>query len=472
MAFSLKDYQITSEIGRGGFASVYRAKQKSLSREVAIKCLSPQRTQNEADIVRFRREAEAMASLTHDNIIAIYDYAYYNGSYYIVMEYIDGPALDKALENSLPADCALLVLEKVANALRYAHSENIIHRDIKPANILLGCNGQVKLADFGLALFQTGIESYSSPVSVLGTISYMAPEALVSPKEVDARVDVFSLGCLLYQVCSGNLPFRGDSFGEISFHLLNDEPALLPVTGMFQPLAPVIMRCLQKDRENRPTMAEIHDALKETLHDRYHSVQESLVSFVRSASSSAPPGIPMTKEPAAGQPPTASPTGPVLKKRNAASRLAVAGAYISLAIAILLLGFNFLFPGKSSKMLPLPELPQIRQTGSFYEAPKNTLLAKGPDRTLANDGPAPLAGAAPSMNFARLELKGLLPDDTVFLNNKKEPLDSSFELNPGSYHLDVRRKARPPVTRELELLPYERLVVNMPKEGALHVRKK
>ena len=93
MAFSLKDYEITAEIGQGGFASVFRARQKSLSREVAIKRLSPQRTQNAAEILRFRREAEAMATLTHDNIVAVFDYAFHNGSYYIVMEYVDGMTL-------------------------------------------------------------------------------------------------------------------------------------------------------------------------------------------------------------------------------------------------------------------------------------------------------------------------------------------------------------------------------------------
>lgn len=485
MAFSLKDYQITGEIGRGGFASVYRARQKSLSREVAIKCLSPQRTQNEGEIVRFRREAEAMASLTHDNIIAVYDYAYFSGSYYIVMEYIDGLALDKAIDNGIPTDCSLLILEKVAGALRYAHAENIIHRDIKPANILLGRNGQVKLADFGLALFQTGIESFSSPASVLGTISYMAPEALVSPKDVDARIDVFSLGCLVYQVCSGKLPFTGDSFGEISFHLLNDEPLPLAGNGTLQALAAITMRCLQKDRENRPAIAEIHNALKEALLDRYHTAHEAMIAFVRnasvsasvSASCSATSGassgasrnaLPL-KAPIAGRPQNI-PLAASPLRNTLASRFVTAGAVLCLAVTALLLCYYFLFYGKPSKTPPLPELPQIRQNSAVSDAAKNA-LPKTSDSVLAIDGPAPLEGTAPSMKVAKLELKGLLPDDTVFLNNRKKPHDSSLMLTPGRYHLDLRRKAGVSVIRELELLPYERQVVDLPKEGTVDGRK-
>jgi eukaryotic-like serine/threonine-protein kinase len=467
MAFSLKDYQITGEIGQGGFASVYRAKQKSLSREVAIKRLSPQRTQIEADIVRFRREAEAMASLTHDNIVTVYDYAYYNGSYYIVMEFIDGPPLDKAIEGGLPSDCALLVLEKVAGALHYSHSQNIIHRDIKPANILLGRNGRVKLADFGLALFQTGIESYSSPAGVLGTISYMAPEALVSPKDVDARIDVFSLGCLLYQACSGNLPFRGDSFGEISFHLLNDEPVPLAATGVFQVLGPITMRCLQKDREKRPAMSEIHRALKETLGGRYHAAQEALITFVNTSSSNASRGGQPQKSPEALQPQNVPLAAPRLKK-NTVSRLVITSALICLVIVTAFFGFYFSFPQRPSKTPPLPELPRTGQASPFNEAEKNAPTT-GPDRPLAIDGPAPLAaGSNSGMKVAKLELKGLLPDDTVFLNNRKKPHDSGLMLAPGHYRLDLRRKTGVSLIRDLELLPYERQVIDLRKERTGH----
>jgi serine/threonine-protein kinase len=459
MAFSLKDYQITEEIGRGGFASVYRARQKSLSREVAIKCLSPQRAQNDGDIIRFRREAEAMASLTHDNIVTIYDYAYCNGSYYIVMEFIDGPALDKAIEGGIPKDCALVVLEKVTGALRYAHTENIIHRDIKPANILLGRNGQVKLADFGLALFQTGIESYSSPTSVLGTISYMAPEALVSPKEVDARIDVFSLGCLLYQACSGNLPFRGSSFGEISFHLLNSEPEPLAETGTFQSLAAIAMRCLQKDRDKRPSINEIHHALKEALSDRYHAVQEETVSFVRNmplnaSMVSAKPADPFQNAPVAA--------APGKRKIPASRRIAIAVGLCLLGAAVFLY-FQLMGSGKTAKIPPLPELPQFPQNSALSEAARNTPFQNA-DRTLATDGPAPLAATAPGMDVARLVFEGLLPDDSVFINTAlKQPRQGIIKLAPGIYRLDIRRKVGAPVVKELELLPYERRVVNLRK---------
>jgi serine/threonine protein kinase len=459
MAFSLKDYQIAGEIGHGGFATVYRARQKSLSREVAIKCLAPQQTQNEAEIVRFRREAEAMASLKHDNILAVYDYAFYNGNYYIVMEYIDGMPFDKALSNGIPKRAALLVLEKVAGALRYAHAENIIHRDIKPANILLGRNGQVKLADFGLALFQTGIESYSSSTSVLGTISFMAPEALASPKEVDARIDVFSFGCLLYQVCSGTLPFTGNSFGEVSFHLLNDEPAPLADGATSQALAAVTLRCLRKDRENRPAIVDIHNALKETIRDDYHTANEELVSFVRN----------MPSNPVTDQPQKASVATRPAQKKPMTRRVALIAGILLFALTAALCCL-YLFPATPPRTPPLPGLPQINQPPAAGNAELGA-LSEDSDTALATDGPAPLAGAVPGIDFAHLELKGLTTDDTVFLNGKKRPHENILELAPGHYQLTIKGKSRPAVVKELELLPYARQTVDLRKEGSIHGRK-
>jgi serine/threonine protein kinase len=458
MAFSLKDYEITAEIGLGGFASVFRARQKSLSREVAIKRLSPQRTQNASEILQFRREAEAMAALTHDNIIAVFDYAFHNGSYYIVMEYVDGMTFDTALERCVPQECGLFVLEKTAGALRAAHEQNIIHRDIKPANILLGRNGQVKLADFGLALFSTGIEtrtSCASPGSVLGTISYMAPESLASPKEVDNRVDVFSLGCILYRLLAGKHPFRGSNFGEISNRILNDDPPRVP--GQ---LGDVAMRCLQKDREKRLRMTELHEALKNAARDGYHEAQEKLIAFVRNDSGCGGG----TREPSLASPPS--------KKRLRSRTVLIASAsFLAAMIVAIVLVFHPFSTASAAKKHPASSLPAMP---SFSSRTSETWQEHAP-RVAVKNGPSPMTATVLDMKAGTLVLKGLTVQDTVFLNSRPARLpapkpgeetreDTRLELLPGHYRLDIRRENGQAFSRELELVPFERQIIDLKKE--------
>jgi tRNA A-37 threonylcarbamoyl transferase component Bud32 len=466
MAFSLNDYTITGTIGQGGFASVFRARQKSLSREVAIKRLSPERTQNADEILRFRREAEAMASLTHDNIIAVFDYAFHNGSYYIIMEYVEGMAFDAALGHGLPQECGLFVLEKTAGALTIAHSQNIIHRDVKPANILLGRNGQVKLADFGLALFQTGMESLSVSGSILGTISYMAPEALVSPKEVDSRVDVFSIGCIVYEALAGKHPFGGTSFGEIADRILNEEPCKPPAAG-FPRLADAVMQCLHKDREKRPGMQELYDELKAAVHAGYHTAQEKLIAFVRQ-------GCKKEASPdAAAVPADTAVTahGKNLRQRIPYVPVLIAAAVIA-AAAMLIALFHptatvHKSPASSLPMLPALDVADVREASPGAQPGAQPRHA---EKAVVKDGPAPVTGAAVDMNAGILVFRGLAAQDTVLLNSKAVTVvpgqngEMLLELLPGYYRLDIRRNSGRPLLRELELVPFERQIIDLRKE--------
>lgn len=459
MAFSLKDYQILSEIGHGGFASVYRAKQKSLSREVAIKRLSPSRMQNAAEILRFRREAEAMAALTHDNIVSVFDYAYHNGSYYIVMEYIDGMAFDAALDRGVSKECALFILEKTAGALKFAHSQDIIHRDIKPANILLGRNGQVKLADFGLALFSSGIESFTSPGSVLGTISYMAPEALASPKEVDNRVDVFSFGCIIYQVIAGKHPFDGSNFGEISYRILNEEPLPLPAGAVPARLADVTLRCLQKDREKRPAMTEVHDGLAAVMRDGYHEAQETVIAFVRRGSGQKT-SWEILRMPL--------PAAPVQSRKKLPSLRAIAMAVAAAALITMAILLRTSLIGNKHHPQSLPALQSFNSSDTV-ETARGMPHSKRAQRAQSKNGPAPVTGTALDMKTGTLVIRGLAVQDTVLINDQPVPTspkgeEAQFELVPGYYHLDIRRKSGPPVLRDLELVPFERQIIDLGKE--------
>ncbi|MBN2189253.1 MAG: serine/threonine protein kinase [Chitinispirillaceae bacterium] len=463
MAFSLNDYEIAAEIGQGGFASVFRARQKSLSREVAIKRLSPQRTQNAPEILRFRREAEAMASLTHDNIVSVFDYAFHEGSYYIVMEYVDGMTLETALDRDFPLECSLFALEKAASALMAAHEQEIIHRDVKPANILLGRNGQVKLADFGIALFRTGIEtrtSCASPGAVLGTICYMAPEALVSPKNVDNRIDVFSLGCIVYQALADKLPFEGADFGEISHRLLNDEPAPLP-SGTPARLAAMTMRCLAKDREKRPAMSELHEVLQTSIRGMYHESQEKLTAFVRKGCRQQSPA------------PVSQPTVPASdEQKRTLTRPLIAAAVLLAAAAVAVAAFLAYqsFSAKRPAASDLPVLPSLNTMTAPGEFPSETLPHPAPE-AMITDGPAPMTGSGIGLKTGTLVLKGLdakKGPDSVFLNGAPASAatqggEQRFELAPGRYRLDIRRSGAPAFTRELELVPFERQVIDLRK---------
>jgi hypothetical protein len=202
------DYEIVGVIGRGGMGIVYKAVRKSDDRTVALKVLSPRSLGAPEFVERFTREAEALAQLNHPNIIAIHQSGVYDGVPFLVMEYVHGMSLRKRIRaKSLNAERAVEIASQVCDALQYAHSRGIIHRDIKPENILVRDDGVVKIADFGLAKL-TSTEQLRLTLSnvAMGTPHYMAPEQLEKSADVDERADLFSLGVVLYEMLTGQLP--------------------------------------------------------------------------------------------------------------------------------------------------------------------------------------------------------------------------------------------------------------------------
>ena len=209
-------FELREKIGAGGMSTVYRGVHKTLNYPVAIKILHPALAGDENFIVRFEREARAASSLQSNNIASVIDFGAENDAYFIVMEFIDGPDLSQLLERMLedqegicgfPAEIALILLEESAYGLQEAHAHSIIHRDVKPSNILLNTNGEVKIADFGLARDTSAISplyqrDLTMPGTVVGTPSYMSPEQAVSKESVDHRTDIFSLGVVAYQLLS------------------------------------------------------------------------------------------------------------------------------------------------------------------------------------------------------------------------------------------------------------------------------
>ena len=220
------DYELLEEVGRGGQGVVFRARQKSLNRIVALKVISLGQWASEAHLKRFRREAEAAASLEHPGIVPIHDVGERDGSCYFSMKFVEGGQLDEVVRRTpMSVRQAAELIAKVARTVHYAHEHGILHRDIKPGNILLDKNGEPHLTDFGLARLLDTQSSVTRTIDVLGTPSYMAPEqAAGETTKLSKATDVYGLGAVLYQLLTGQPPFAGGTTYETIRLLRDTEP--------------------------------------------------------------------------------------------------------------------------------------------------------------------------------------------------------------------------------------------------------
>ena len=202
--------EILELIGRGGMGAVYKARQPSLDRFVALKILLPDIGKDPTFAERFNREARALAKLNHPHIVSVYDSGHVGGLYYFVMEYVDGVNLRQAIQaEQISPEKALAIVPQICDALQYAHEEGVVHRDIKPENVLLDRKGRVKVADFGLAKLlglATPDITLTGTRQAMGTLHYMAPEQYERPQAVDHRADIYSLGVVFYELLTGKLP--------------------------------------------------------------------------------------------------------------------------------------------------------------------------------------------------------------------------------------------------------------------------
>ena len=272
-------YEIIGPLGAGAMGEVYRARDTTLNRDVALKVLPELFARDPDRLARFTREAQLLATLNHPNIAAIYGLEQSNGGQALVLELVDGPTLaDRIAGGPIPLEEALTIARQIAQALEGAHEKGIIHRDLKPSNIKIAADGVVKVLDFGLAKVWDGAPQSDLSASPrltsadisehtpMGTPAYMSPEQ-ARCQSLDRRTDIWSFGCVLYEMLTGRAPFGGDTVPDTIAAILEREPdqTMLPADTPL-PIRRLLRRCLEKDRKGRLDSAasarlEIDDAI-------------------------------------------------------------------------------------------------------------------------------------------------------------------------------------------------------------------
>ncbi len=258
-------YELQELIGGGGMADVYKAQDKLLDRAVAVKILHQQYANDAEFVEKFRREATAAAKLAHPNIVNIYDVGEDGGSQYIVMEYVSGPTLKEVIQQKgcLEPIEAVRIAKEIASALESAHRNNLVHCDIKPHNILVMPDGHIKVTDFGIArAVSASTMTYSG--SVMGSVHYFSPEQ-AKGTVITTKSDVYSLGVVLYEMLTGQLPFNGETSVSIALKHLQEEP--VPIRQLNPSIPPVleaiVQKAMSKDPADRPSSTELYADLNQ-----------------------------------------------------------------------------------------------------------------------------------------------------------------------------------------------------------------
>jgi formylglycine-generating enzyme required for sulfatase activity/predicted Ser/Thr protein kinase len=263
----LGKYEIIEEVGRGGFAAVYKAVDTTLDRTVALKVLAPHLLWDPTFVQRFQREAKVAANLDHSNIVTIHEVGQLEGVYFIAMQFLEGRTLSQLLEaeGPLPVSQVQAIVEKVASALDYAHARGFVHRDIKPSNVIVADDGRATLTDFGLVKAGEGTKLSTTGV-IFGTPEYMSPEQ-AEGKVLNAQSDIYSLGIVLYEMLAGRAPFVADTTPAVMYKHVHEPPPLeeLP-SDLPQGVVAVVEKALAKKREERYQRAgEMAAALQQAM---------------------------------------------------------------------------------------------------------------------------------------------------------------------------------------------------------------
>ncbi|MDW7761321.1 MAG: protein kinase [Acidobacteriota bacterium] len=296
---TISHYKIIDTLGQGGMGVVYKAEDTKLKRTVALKFLSPDLTRDRESRERFVQEAQAAAALDHPNICTVYEINESDGDTYIAMAYVEGQSLKEKIRGGpLALDEAFSLVSQVAEGLRAAHQKGITHRDMKPANIMITGEGTAKILDFGLAKLSWG-EDLTRTAVVMGTAAYMSPEQACG-KPVDHQTDIWSLGCVLYEMLTAKQPFESASIQSALYAILNENPE--PVSRVRNDIPPevekIIETCLQKDPHNRyMDMEALRDDLKLLVARDKTLTMPSITREVKPPSISVLPFVNMSNDP-------------------------------------------------------------------------------------------------------------------------------------------------------------------------------
>src|SRR4051812_34759505 len=262
-------YELEELVGTGGMSSVFRAHDRLLDRKVALKILHEQYTADEDYVERFRREARSVAALSHPNIVTVIDRGEHEERQFIVFEYVDGENLKRLIQRRGPApvSTALELAMQIARGLSFAHQQGLVHRDVKPQNVLLNGDGRAKVTDFGIARSRDVQQGMTQTGTVLGTSDYIAPEQ-AQGQRVDEHTDVYSLGVVMYELLTSEVPFPGENFVAVAMRHINEPPP--PIRDKRPDVPPrveaAIQKAMAKDPADRfPTMAEFCSELEACL---------------------------------------------------------------------------------------------------------------------------------------------------------------------------------------------------------------
>jgi eukaryotic-like serine/threonine-protein kinase len=402
-------YELTHLIARGGMAQVYRAMDRQLERPVALKVLFPELSVDRTFVERFRREAQAAANLSHPNIVPVFDWGEDDGSYFIVMEYVEGRPLSAVLRDPqrMPPRQIATIGAGVAAALAFAHRHGVVHRDVKPGNVLITPDGDVKVTDFGIARAMNTEESLTQTGAVMGTAAYFSPEQ-AEGKGVDSRSDIYSLGVVLYEMAVGRPPFTGDSPVAVASKHVRDQPVLPRQANPSVPpaLEAVIMKAMAKNPDDRYGSAEElrADLLRFADGRPVEAGDPGLTSMMTVVgAAAATQAVPMTTgRTTAVPPPGPSPTQEDLERKKRTRNLII--LLVILLVALAVIAF-FLLRSVAGGNVTVPDVSKQSVTAATQTL-QNDHLTVGSQRSQASGSVAkgdvvstdPNAGASVAKN--------------------------------------------------------------------------